>query len=177
MTDHDHVQHVLGQWRREAPGLDRSPMAVIGRITRLAQLLEGEQDPLLEAHGVTGGEFDVLAALRRSGRPYHLTPTALSRALLVTSGGMTKRLAALEARGLIERRPDPSDGRSSTVTLTRPGKRLFDAALAEHVANQQRLVAGLDPDEREQLASLLERFAVLLGDRADSRPRRRAPIS
>ena len=177
MTDHDHVDHVLGQWRREAPRLDRSPMGVIARITRLAQLLEVEQEPLLEAHGLTGGEFDVLAALRRSGRPYRLTPTALSRSLLVTSGGMTKRLSALEARGLIERRPDPADGRSSSVTLTRAGKRRFDAALEEHVENQQRLLAGLGALERAQLATLLERLALDLGDRADTRPRRRTRVS
>jgi DNA-binding MarR family transcriptional regulator len=173
MPGGDHVRHVLEQWRREAPSLDRSPMGVIGRITRLAQLLAAEQEPVLEGHGLSAGEFDVLAALRRTGRPHRLTPTALSSALLVTSGGMTKRLSALEARGLIERRPDPADGRSSIVTLTRAGARLFDAALAEHVANQQRLLAGLDASERDELAGLLEKLAVLLGDRAETRPRRR----
>jgi hypothetical protein len=84
------------QWRREAPELDRSPMGVVGRISRLAQLLQAELEPIFAAHGVNGGAFDVLAALRRAGRPYRLTPTALSKALMVTSGGMTKRLTALE---------------------------------------------------------------------------------
>jgi DNA-binding MarR family transcriptional regulator len=165
----DHVQHVLEQWRREAPELDRSPMGVVGRISRLAQLLQDELEPVFAAHGVNGGEFDVLAALRRAGRPYRLTPTELSRALMVTSGGMTKRLTALEGRGLIRREPDPNDGRSKAVALTPQGKRLVEAILPEHVANEQRLLGELSGRERTELAGLLETLAVSLGDAADPR--------
>jgi DNA-binding MarR family transcriptional regulator len=175
MRQRDHVQHVLEQWRREAPELDRAPMGVVGRISRLAQLLQAELEPIFAAHGVNGGEFDVLAALRRAGRPYRLTPTELSKALMVTSGGMTKRLAALEGRGLIRREPDPNDGRSTTVSLTREGKRLVDAILPEHVANEQRLLSELSHKERADLADLLETLAVSLGDEADSRVRSAAP--
>ena len=171
MRRRDHVQHVLEQWRLEAPELDRSPMGVIGRISRLAQLLQLELEPIFAAHGVNGGEFDVLAALRRSGRPYRLTPTELSRALMVTSGGMTKRLTALEGRGVIHREPDPTDGRSTAVSLTREGKRLVEAILPEHVANEQRLLSELSNDERAELAGLLETLAVSLGDEADTRTR------
>ncbi|MBA3365130.1 MAG: MarR family transcriptional regulator [Actinobacteria bacterium] len=117
MRRRDHVQHVLEQWRSEAPELDRSPMGVVGRISRLAQLLQAELEQIFAAHGVNGGEFDVLAALRRAGRPYRLTPTNLSKAMMVTSGGMTKRLRALEGRGLIRRVPDPSDRRSRAARM------------------------------------------------------------
>lgn len=169
MKQRDHVQHVLEQWRREAPELDRSPMGVVGRISRLAQLLQAELEPIFAAHGVNGGEFDVLATLRRAGRPYRLTPTGLSKALMVTSGGMTKRLTALEGRGLIRREPDPNDGRSRAVSLTRAGKRLVEAILPEHVANEQRLLSELSSKERAELAGLLETLAVSLGDEADAR--------
>lgn len=183
MRPRDHVQFVLEQWRREAPELDRAPMGVIGRISRLAQLLQAELERVFTAYGVNGGEFDVLASLRRAGKPYRLTPTELSRALMVTSGGMTKRLAALEERGLIRRDPDPNDGRSTTVSLTGEGKRLVDAILPEHVANEERLLGELSSKERAELAGLLETLAVSLGDRADARRhgaspargRRRAP--
>jgi len=166
---------VLEQWRREAPELDRSPMGVVGRISRLAELLQARLEPIFAAHGVNGGEFDVLAALRRAGRPYRLTPTKLSQALMVTSGGMTKRLTALEGRGLIRREPDPNDGRSTAVSLTREGKRLVEAILPEHVANEQRLLSGLGNKERGDLAGLLETLAVSLGDEADARVRGAAP--
>jgi len=168
---------VLEQWRREAPELDRSPMGVVGRISRLADLLQARLEPIFAAHGVNGGEFDVLAALRRAGRPYRLTPTKLSQALMVTSGGMTKRLTALEGRGLIRREPDPNDGRSTAVSLTREGKRLVEAILPEHVANEQRLLSGLGNKERGDLAGLLETLAVSLGDEADARVRGAAPAS
>jgi DNA-binding MarR family transcriptional regulator len=167
----DHVQHVLEQWRREAPELDRSSMGVVGRISRLAQLLQAELDLIFAAHGVNAGEFDVLAALRRSGRPYRLTPTELSTALIITSGGMTKRLNALAGRGLIRREPDPTDRRSSAVSLTREGKRLVEAILPEHVANEERLLGELNDRERVELARLLEALAISLGDEADGRLR------
>jgi len=146
-------------------------MGVVGRITRLAQLLQAELEPIFAARGLNGGEFDVLATLRRAGRPYRLTPTKLSRALMVTSGGMTKRLSALEGRGLIRREPDPNDGRSIAVSLTREGKRLVEATLPEHVANEQRLLSELSSKERAELSGLLETLAVSLGDEADARVR------
>lgn len=171
----DHVAHVLEQWRRELPEIDRAPMGVVGRISRLAHLLQARLEPVFSAHGLNGGEFDVLAALRRSGRPYRLTPTELSRALMVTSGGMTKRLTALERRGLIAREPDPHDGRSTAVSLTREGKRLVEAILPDHMANEDNLLGGLDDRERAELARLLEELAVSLGDVADAAPRRPHP--
>jgi DNA-binding MarR family transcriptional regulator len=148
-------------------------MGVVGRISRLAQLLQAELEPVFEAHDVNGGEFDVLASLRRAGKPYRLTPTELSNALMVTSGGMTKRLTALEGRGLIRREPDPNDGRSTSVTLTREGKRLVEAILPEHIANEERLLSELSNKERAELAGLLETLAVSLGDEAAPVRRRR----
>jgi len=173
MTGRDHVAFVLEQWRREAPELDRSPMGVVGRISRLAQLLEPELERVFSGHGLTGGEFDVLAALRRSGGRYRLTPTELSNALMVTSGGMTKRLATLERRGLIRRDPDPSDRRSTAVTLTAEGKRLVETILPEHVANERRVLAELSAKERAELARLLEALALSLGDEAGASGRAR----
>jgi len=171
----DHVHHVLEQWRREAPELDRSPLGVVGRISRLAQLVQLELERVFAAHGVNGGEFDVLASLRRAGRPYRLTPTELSKALIVTSGGMTKRLAALERRGLIRREPDPDDKRSKAVTLTPEGKRLVEEILPEHWSNEGHLLGDLTSKERAELASLLEKLAVSLGDVPDVRRSGGAP--
>ena len=166
---HDHVHDVLEQWRREVPGLDRSPMGVIGRISRLSQLIQQELERIFRKHDLNGGEFDVLASLRRAGAPYSLTPTQLSSALIVTSGGMTKRLAALQQRGLIRREPDPDDGRSTRVALTPAGKRLVETVLPEHLANEERLLRGLAAGQRGDLARLLEALAVSLGDEGRGR--------
>jgi DNA-binding MarR family transcriptional regulator len=170
MPGRDHVQHVLDQWRREFPELDRSPFGVVGRISRLAQLLQAQIEPVFVRHGLNGGEFDVLAALRRAGSPYRLSPTELSTALIVSSGGMTKRLNALEDRGLIRRRPDPHDGRSTTVSLTRQGKRLAETTLRQHAANERRLLSGLSARQRGELQRLLAALAVTLDDDAAPTP-------
>jgi DNA-binding MarR family transcriptional regulator len=86
---------------------------------------------------------------------------------------MTKRLAALEARGLVRRDPDPDDGRSTTVALTPAGERLVETALADHVANGARLVGGLTAAQRGELAELLRTLALSLGDEAGARRRLR----
>jgi DNA-binding MarR family transcriptional regulator len=165
----DHIQEVIEQWKAETPALDRSAFAVIGRISRLADLLAPELDLVFADYGVTGGEFDVLAALRRAGSPYRLTPTSLRKALLLSSGGMTKRLAGLESRGLIRREGDAGDRRLRAVTLTADGRDLVDAVLPEHIANEERLLRDLDAEEQRELARLLEKLAVALHDTATRR--------
>ncbi len=160
----DHVDRILEEWRRELPGLDPSPMGVVGRISRVAQLLQEQLEPVFAAHGLNGGEFDVLASLRRSGPPFRLAPAALTKALLVTSGGLTKRLKSLEAARLVSRAPHTADRRSSLVQLTPKGRRLVEEVVEAHLANEQRLLAPLDARSRRDLAELLRRMLVSLGD-------------
>lgn len=150
------VDELVQQWARERPDLDRSSMAVVGRIERLAELLDGVFGPTLAAFGITRADFDVLATLRRSGKPFRLTPTALSRAMMISSGGTTKRIDRLEARGLIERFDDPNDRRGVVVALTQAGVRLVDDAVEAHVADEQKVLAPLRPTERKTLLRLLD---------------------
>ena len=159
----DHAATVVEQWRAERPELDTSPILVIGRIHRIAAALTPELVAVYGRHGLGEGEFDVLATLRRQGAPYALSPGELGERTMVSSGAVTKRVDRLEARGLVERRPHPSDGRSRTVALTAAGRAVVDAAMDEHVLNEARLLAGLDPDERAALADLLGRLATTLG--------------
>jgi DNA-binding MarR family transcriptional regulator len=170
----DHIQEVVEQWTAETPALDRSAFAVIGRISRLAHLIEPELELVFADYGLTGGEFDVLAALRRSGPPYRLTPTSLRKALLLSSGGMTKRLAGLEHRGLIRRDAEAGDRRLRAVTLTADGRHLVDAVLPDHIANEERLLRDLNASEQSDLVRLLQKFAVALHD-TGTRRRLRAP--
>ena len=82
---------------------------------------------------------------------------------MVTSGAVTKRVDRLAEKGLVQRRRSASDGRSRSIVLTARGRRVIDAAMDEHVANEARLLAGLDPDERSALGDLLARLASSLG--------------
>ncbi|MGY1815773.1 MarR family winged helix-turn-helix transcriptional regulator [Blastococcus sp. SYSU D00820] len=159
----DAVDLILEQWRRERPDLDCSPMGVIGRITQLQREVHLAQRSTFARFGLDAPSFDVLAALRRAGAPYQLTPTALMRTALVTSGAITQRLDRLEERGLITRERSESDGRAVVVTLTEAGGAALDAALPDHLETERKLLAGLTDDEQVQLAALLRRFLITLG--------------
>ena len=139
----DAVDAILAQWQRERPDLDASPMGPIGRIKRCAALLEQRLETAFAAFDLSLWEFDMLAALRRTGTPYRLSPTELFSTLMVTSGTMTHRLKRLETRGLVERMANAQDARSMLVQLTPAGLALIERAVEVHVANEHQLLAPL----------------------------------
>jgi DNA-binding MarR family transcriptional regulator len=151
----DEVDDLVAAWQAERPDLDVRPMQVLSRITRLARHLDRERRAAFAAHDLEPWEFDVLAALRRQGPPYGLSPGALLRATLVTSGTMTNRIDRLEQSGLVRRRPDPDDKRGVLVTLTTAGRSQVDAALAGLLEAEQALLADLPERSRRTLADLL----------------------
>src|SRR6185503_19073647 len=104
----DRADTAIQQWARERPDLPALPMAVLGRLSEAAErVMRDRMNPLFAEAGLQPGEFDVLATLRRAGKPYMLSPTRLYEAAMISSGGMTARLDRLERAGLIERRHDP----------------------------------------------------------------------
>jgi DNA-binding MarR family transcriptional regulator len=151
----DEVDDLVAAWQAERPDLDVRPMQVLSRISRLARHLDRERRSAFAAHDLESWGFDVLAALRRQGAPYELSPGALLRATLVTSGTMTNRIDRLEQAGLVCRRPDPQDKRGVLVTLTAAGQARVDATLADLLAAEQALLAGLTDSSRHTLAGLL----------------------
>lgn len=163
----DRIDRILAQWNRERPDLDTRAMGLVGRIQRAAAALRPRLDDTHARSGLAGESFDVLASLRRSGRPYQLSPTQLYREMMLTSGAMTNRIDRLEEAGLVSRRPDPQDRRGTLVRLTAKGKALIDAATSEHVANEERLLAGLSAREQLQLGELLRKLLLSLGDAGD----------
>ena len=151
----DPIDRLLDDWRAARPDLDPSPMALIALLLRAARVADHAVDAGLAAHGLQPGWFDVLSALRRAGAPYRLTPGALARAVMLSTGGMTKRLDRMADAGLVRRLPDPRDRRGALVQLTAAGRRTIDAAVRGHVENEARLIAGLSPAERDRLERLL----------------------
>jgi DNA-binding MarR family transcriptional regulator len=135
-------------------------MTVIGRITRLAQLLDRGIAPVFAEHGLTGGEFAVLAALRRAGAPYQLSPGQLLTQTLVTSGTMTNRIDRLAGKGLVQRLPDPDDRRGVLVRLTTSGQLKADEALAGLLAHERELLAELTGGQQAELAGLLRQLVA-----------------
>lgn len=160
----DHVDLVLSQWAAERPDLDVSAMGVIGRLGRVQRLVDARLRTTFASHDLDAPSFDVLATLRRNAAAGGLTPAGLMRAGMVTSGAITQRLDRLEERGLVQRTPSDADRRSILVSLTDAGRALVDAALPDHVATEERLLAGLDPALRQQLAGALRTLLESLGD-------------
>ena len=151
----DEVDRLIEAWRRERPDLDVTPMEVLSRVTRLARHLDRARGQAFSGHGLEYWEFDVLAALRRSGPPYQLSPGRLLKETLVTSGTMTNRVDRLAARGLVERLPDPADRRGVLVKLTEAGRNAVDAAMADLLAHEQALLGSLSRTEQTQVARVL----------------------
>ena len=149
------MDRLVAAWRRERPDLDVEPLAVLGRVSRLARHLDRAREAAFAARGLAGYEFDVLAALRRAGPPYQLPPKALLVETMVASGTMTHRLDRLEDRGLVRRRPDPRDRRVVLVRLTARGRERVDAALTDLLERERVLLAGVGRADRRTLAALL----------------------
>lgn len=156
----DHVDFVMEQWHQERPDIDPSPMAVIGRLVRLSNFYSLALQRVFTEFGINIGEFDVLATLLRSGKPYQLTPKQLFRALMLTSGAMTNRIDRLENKKLVQRQADPNDRRGVLVSLTTKGLKLINKAIEQHVNKGMELLSALPNNEQKSLAASLKKLLL-----------------
>lgn len=156
------LDELVGDWRREKPGLDVEAMAVVGRIIHLAGVLELQANTALKPFKLRYTDFDVLATLRRSGAPYKLTPTVLRRSILISSGAMTACLDRLEKAGYLSRERDPADRRGIMVRLSARGRALIDKAAGSRFAVADEAVSGLTKAERSRLAGLLRKLSLTM---------------
>ena len=133
-------------------------MAVFARLSRAQASAGAAIEATLSAFGINRGEFDVLASLRRSGKPFELSAGALAQAVVLSPSAMTNRLKRLEEHGLVTRRPDPANGRVVLVALTSAGRRLVDEAVVAHVATLDGLLSGFRGREVRLMSALLARL-------------------
>lgn len=158
----DHTGRVLAKWQDHRPDLDLSPLAVIGRVHTIAERLNEVRGALYAEYGVGTGEFEVLVALLRCGPPFEMTPTELADWSVVSSGAVTKRVDRCIEQDWVTRRAGERDGRIRVVALTEEGHALASAIFEAQTDTLHRVVAGLDEDERTQLAALLEKWGRTL---------------
>jgi DNA-binding MarR family transcriptional regulator len=158
----DHIDLIRAQWFEAAPTIDTAGLEVIGRIERLSTEFDQLLAAPFRAAGIGDGDFNVLAALRRLGGA--VRPSELADATIATSGAITKRLDRLHAKGLVDRLPDPDDGRSLRARLTQSGEELTDSLMLAHMTNEAKLLGGLEPVEVKELATLLRRLALTIED-------------
>lgn len=151
----DEVDLLIDAWSRRLPDVDLTPLDVMSRLRRVAGRLTRLRAAAFRTARLAAWEFDVLAALRRTDPPHSMSPAQLIEATLTSSAGMSARLASLMERGLIERRPNPHDGRSILVELTDEGARRVDAAMTELVRREEEALVTLGPADRATLVRLL----------------------
>ncbi len=159
-SERDEVDSLVAAWQRERPDLDVAPMQVLSRVSRLARHLDRQRGTAFSAIGLETWEFDVLAALRRAGSPYQLSPGQLLRETMVTSGTMTNRVDRLTARGLVAREDRPGDRRRVLVRLTADGRTTVDAALSDLLRAEEQILTGLSGAQQAELATSLRRLLL-----------------
>jgi DNA-binding MarR family transcriptional regulator len=160
VPEEDHVDRIVRAWAREDPDLEVEPMATIGRVLRVASYLERDVALELDRFELSINEFNALCALRRVGEPHALSPAELSRALLISSGGLTRVVERLEARKLVARTPNESDGRAVVVRLTDEGRSLQEAAMRAHLVNEDALLEPISENDRHALADILRTLLI-----------------
>jgi DNA-binding MarR family transcriptional regulator len=156
----DSVDALLASWQRKRPDLDFSPVGIVARLGRVRGHVDRELDPVFDAHGLSGASFGVLVTLARIEDEGGVSQRRLMDELGLTSGTISVRMDRLAEQGLVQRRPDPVSKRNTLITLTDRGRELFERVVPAHLANERRLLAALDDDERELLAGLLRKLLV-----------------
>ena len=158
--DSDEVDRLVAAWRRERPDVDVEPLEVLSRVSRLARHLDLARREAFGRHDLEPWEFDVLAALRRAGDPYVLSPGDLVKQNLVSSGTITNRLDRLETRGLLKREQDPNDRRGVRVQLTPTGREVVDSSLDDLLAQERAILATLSAEQQRELAHTLRDLVI-----------------
>lgn len=161
----DAVDAVHDQWRSLRPDLDVEAILVVGRVNRIARIVQRQSDELLREHGLSRADFDLLAALVRRGTP--TSPTRLADETLLSPPAITKRIRVLTAAGRIERLDNPDDLRGYFVAPTAAGRAVLDTVLGPQLAAESALLEHLGPEARAQLGDGLR--ALLVGLESDQR--------
>lgn len=167
--EEDWTDRMLGRWSSLNPELDVDASQAAERLGRIALHFGRWQDDVFAKLGLNRGEVGVLYALRGADSPQRLSPTQLSRALMLTSAGITGRLDRLERQGLIARLQDPNDRRGIVIELTREGAKLANEAMASGAQATERMMSGLSRGELHTLARLLRKLQAALEPSAAAR--------
>lgn len=157
----DHVDEILSEWRRVYPSVDATPIAITGRVTRIALYAERDADDHLERYRLTPSGFEVLLALHKSAA-HQLSPTLLAKVQQMSSAGITGLVDQLVTLGLAARSRERYDRRRVQVSLTREGSEMVALAGAGWRRNQQRLIGSLGADSVRSLDQLLGRLVTAI---------------
>jgi DNA-binding MarR family transcriptional regulator len=169
VADADSIARVIAGWRAARPDLPVEPIAITARLARLQAYVVPRLEAAFARFGLRGADFAVLATLvRLMGEA--VSQRRLAVELGLSAGTISLRIDRLVGRELVERGPDPDDGRGAVISLTDRGRDLFEACAPEHLANAEDLLAGLTERERDQLGRLLGKFLYALEEPSPEEP-------
>ncbi|MBX6389774.1 MAG: MarR family transcriptional regulator [Frankia sp.] len=151
-------------WAQARPDLDTSPMEVVALLKRCQSLLDAALEPLYENAPVSAPEVDVLVVLRHQPEP--VIARRLAERMQCSPAAISKTLAKLAARGLIERQPSPADRRATLVTISPAGAELIDAHFPRQLAVEADLLAGLGADRAGVVRALTRLVETISARRA-----------
>ncbi|MEU6140545.1 MarR family transcriptional regulator [Streptomyces sp. NPDC047081] len=152
---------VRAQWAEHNPGLDTSPMEVVGLLKHATGLLNAAVEPLYAGAPLTAPEVDMLIPLRHATDP--VIARTLAQRMGLSRAGVSKTLAKLERRGYIARTPNPADRRAALVTITPEGANAVDDLFPRQLAAEVDLLAGLGEDREWVLKALSRLVAAMEG--------------
>lgn len=154
-------------WGERNPGLDTSPMEVVAQVKRISSLLDLAVASIYASADISASDVDLLVPLRYADHP--VAAVRLAEMLGMSRAGVSKTLAKLERRNLIERAPNPVDRRSATITISEKGSALIDDVFPRELAAHADALAGL-ADEHAAVMSALETLAVAMERHLEGRP-------
>ena len=148
-----HAADVAATWKRERPDLDLTAFLLSIYIMRLGRVVEDAYDRMCRRRfGISGADMRVLFALRRAGEPFSKRPTDLYRALLVTSGAITKQVDRLSRLGFVQRLIADENSKSNLVRLTSKGLKTANTAF-ESLAKESIIARAIESLPASQQAS------------------------
>jgi DNA-binding MarR family transcriptional regulator len=150
--------------KERVPASDQGIALLLSASQRLGRLLESDLHDTVRARGLDRSEYEVATILWFTGSGHPLSPTQLSYAVLQTTSGLTKTLRRLETKGLVERLPDPADGRGRLARLTSSGTRMVEALSEEFLEEWQARLEGYSTAQVGKLGKALWSFVNLVED-------------
>lgn len=160
MAERDIVDALVDRWAEEMPRFDGKAKGLVYRLIYLNERYMAVMQSRLRKQGLTLGSYGVLACLRRQGEPYAMSPTAIFKALSLSSGGVSNLLEKMEKDRLVKRSPDPNDRRGVLVKLTNRGKVIADEAAALESAAEENFISDVSDAELSALNMMLRRILI-----------------
>lgn len=144
---------------------DSAAMAAVTAVMRVQQILLGQLDALLRPHGLTFARYEALVLLSFS-REGELPMRIIGERLMVHPTSVTNTIDRLERHGLVERKPNPRDGRGTLAAITPAGREVMQRA-TDDLMQAEFGMGGYTKPELGDLFGLLRGLRVTAGDFKD----------